>query len=179
MKNCPRCGLSNPDNAQFCGSCGEPLATVQSVNQYGVPQNPYQGTQQGAGNPVYQYMAGTDDHTAEFDWQDIQQNKIFAVFAYIGILILIPILGAPQSRYARFHANQGLILLLFSIALGVLTVLASALLFIAPVLSIILQIPLSLVGIAELVFAILGIVNAATGKAKELPLIGRWHLIKY
>ena len=32
---------------------------------------------------------------------DIEENKVFAVLAYIGILFLVPLLAAPRSRFAR------------------------------------------------------------------------------
>ena len=32
-----------------------------------------------------------------------------AILAYFGILVLIPILAAKDSKFARFHANQGLL----------------------------------------------------------------------
>jgi len=46
------------------------------------------------------------------DALDIEHNKIFAVLAYIGILFLVPLLAAPQSRFARYHTNQGIVLFL-------------------------------------------------------------------
>ena len=88
-----------------------------------------------------------------------------AVLAYIGILFLIPLLAAKDSKFARFHANQGLILFLA----GIVASIASGILVWIPVIGWLISILLS---IALLVFMILGIVNAAQGKAKELPLIG-------
>ena len=42
-----------------------------------------------------------------------------AVLAYFGILVLIPILAAKESKFARFHANQGLILLITGVAYSI------------------------------------------------------------
>ena len=55
-------------------------------------------------------LNNTADTTAEFDQQDINNNKVMAILAYFGILVLVPILGAKESKFARFHANQGLVL---------------------------------------------------------------------
>ena len=55
-------------------------------------------------------LNNTADTTIEFDNQDIQNNKIMAILSYFGILVLVPILAAKESKFARFHANQGLIL---------------------------------------------------------------------
>ena len=58
----------------------------------------------------------TADTTSEFDPNDINQNKIMAILAYFGILVVIPILAAKESKFARFHANQGLVLFIASVA---------------------------------------------------------------
>ncbi|MEI8042594.1 MAG: DUF4339 domain-containing protein [Verrucomicrobiota bacterium] len=41
------------------------------------------------------------------DPADVDKNKIFAVLAYLGILFLVPLLAAKESRFARYHTNQG------------------------------------------------------------------------
>lgn len=106
----------------------------------------------------------TPDITAEMDPKDIEDNKVMAVLAYIGILFLVPLFAAKESKYARFHTNQGLVLFLAGLIGGA----ASGIIWIlAPVVS-----------IASLIFTILGIINAAQGKAKELPLIGKFKLLK-
>ena len=46
---------------------------------------------------------------------DIEQNKVFAILAYLGILFLVPLLAAPQSPFARYHTNQGIILFITSL----------------------------------------------------------------
>ena len=49
----------------------------------------------------------TTDSTYEFDQKDIEQNKVMALLSYLGILVLVPLLGAKGSKYARFHTSQG------------------------------------------------------------------------
>ena len=96
------------------------------------------------------------------------------ILSYLSWLVLIPLIAAPKSPFARFHANQGLILAIieiaFSIVLGALSLI--------PGVGIVFNIILSLLGLVFLLFSILGIVNAANGKAKELPVIGKIRLIK-
>lgn len=94
-----------------------------------------------------------------------------AVLAYIGILFLIPLLAAPNSKYARFHANQGLVLFIVDIAVGIV----STILLFIPIVGAIIG---GLLGLAIFIFLIMGIVNAASGKAKELPLIGKIRILK-
>jgi uncharacterized membrane protein len=108
--------------------------------------------------------------------QDVADNKLFAILAYFGILFLVPLLAAKESPFARFHANQGLLLFIVEIALSiVVTILVVILAFIAPALGWIIWI---LYYAAVLALTILGIINAAKGEVKELPVIGKYRLIK-
>ena len=113
----------------------------------------------------------TPDTTNQFDPNDIAQNKVMAILAYI--IFLIPLLAAKDSPYARYHTNQGLALIILSV---VINVAASILDFVG--LSFIGWIIRSVGGLIVLVFAILGIVNANGGKAKQLPIIGGMKLLK-
>jgi len=95
--------------------------------------------------------------------KDIDENKLMAVLSYFGILVLIPLLAKKESPYAQFHAKQGLVLLIFGIALGIIAVI--------PFLGWIAAVVGSL---AYLVFWVMGIINALGGKMNELPLIGQY-----
>ena len=52
---------------------------------------------------------------------DVESNKAMAVLSYLGILVLVHLVGAKNSPFARFHTNQGLILciatILYSVAM--------------------------------------------------------------
>ena len=161
MAFCGKCGTQIPEGSSACPGCG---AAVNETAQTGAQQNT-QGSAQNNFNAAINNFTNTKDTTGEFDPADIQNNKVMAVLAYIGILFLIPLLAAKDSKFARFHANQGLILFLA----GIVASIASGILVWIPVIGWLISILLS---IALLVFMILGIVNAAQGKAKELPLIG-------
>ncbi|NLV99357.1 MAG: hypothetical protein GX034_06130 [Clostridiaceae bacterium] len=109
----------------------------------------------------------------------MEQSKVISALAYLGILFFLPLVVQPVTRYGKFHANQGLLLLLTSIAGGIVIGILSAiflaiswrLVFISTILNSIFYI-----GVAAL--GILGIVNALQGKAKPLPVIGKLTLIK-
>lgn len=101
-----------------------------------------------------------------FEASDVNGNKGMAAVAYI--LFFIPMLAAQRSRFAMYHANQGLTLLLVS-------VLANIVLGIIPVLGWIL---LPFVNLGILVLAIIGIIAAAQGTVRPLPLIGGFTLLK-
>ena len=53
-----------------------------------------------------------EDKTSEFDPLDAEKNKYFSILGYFGLLVLLPLVFAPKSKFARFHANQALVLLI-------------------------------------------------------------------
>lgn len=127
-------------------------------------------------------FTNTPDTTASFNPEDIKSNKGMAILAYLSWLVLIPLFAAKGSAYARYHTNQGLILFLASLICGTACGLVSSILgwipFIGAIFVILLSIVGWIIGIASLVLMILGIINAAEGKAKELPFIGSFRILK-
>lgn len=161
MAFCNKCGNQLPDGANNCPNCGAPAGNTQQNTQ---------NAQDFVNN-----MMNTNDTTSQFDPQDINNNKGMSVLAYIGFLFLVPLLACPNSKFARYHTNQGLVLFLLAFALGVVT----GILGIIPIAGLIIGGLLSAVGgIFTLVLMIMGIINAAQGQAKELPLIGKITLLK-
>ncbi|MBE6315011.1 MAG: zinc-ribbon domain-containing protein [Bacteroidales bacterium] len=154
MVKCNKCGADMAENAVYCPFCG-------------APQNSQQ-----------QNIMDTPDTTSQYTRTDIESNKAMAVLSYLGILVLVPILAAKNSPFARFHANQGLVLcitaILYSIAYTVINAIVLAiswrLMFISTILG--------LLGIVFTVWVIIGIINAVNGKAKELPIIGKYRILK-
>lgn len=102
------------------------------------------------------------------DQGDVQQNKALAIIGYLGILFLVPMLAAPKSQFAQFHARQGMILFIAEV---ILFVLVWILTFVTLGLGAILM---PIAWIISIIWAILGIVNASKGEMKELPVIGKF-----
>ena len=100
--------------------------------------------------------------------EDIEKNKIMGVLAYLGILVLVPLLSAKDSPFAQYHANQGLVLLIAGVIVGA----ASAF----PIIGWFIVGPIG--GILLFILAIMGIINAANGEMKPLPLIGQYTILK-
>lgn len=100
------------------------------------------------------------------DTADIVNNKAMAILAYI--LFLIPLLAAKDSKFAMYHANQGLTL--FIVGIG-----SQIILHFIPFIGGLLA---SLMSLAVLAFMLLGIINAANGQMKPLPVIGGVSLLK-
>ncbi len=123
---------------------------------------------------VVSKITDTPDYTASFDPQDIQKNKAMSILAYISILVLIPIFAAKDSPYTKFHANQGLLLLIAEAAVG----LVLGLLGLIPYVGVIFQIVLWVCEVVFCALSLIGIVNAVFGKAKELPFLGGFYLLK-
>lgn len=103
----------------------------------------------------------------EFTKEDIEQNKVMGVLAYI--LFLIPLLAAKDSPFAKFHTNQGLLVFLAALAVNIVGA-------IIPFIGWLLILPLG--NLAVFVLGIIGIINAINGKAKKLPIIGNIEIIK-
>ncbi len=102
---------------------------------------------------------------------DVEKNKLFAVIGYIvPILFFIPLISeGKDSPFARFHANQQLVLLVVAIAVNI----AGSFI---PVIGWFLIIPAGVVIL--IVLAIMGAVSASRGEMKPLPIIGSAELIK-
>lgn len=163
MSFCRQCGSELADGSRFCPACGTPVA--------GTAPQPRP-------EPLFTPPADPAAAAEGFDPSDVQQNKVMAILAYFGLLVLVPIFCAKDSKFARFHANQGLALLIceagYSVAYGIIR---NILLGISHHLSFITSI-LSLVYVAFFVLWLLGVINAAGGKAKKLPVIGDFQILK-
>lgn len=101
------------------------------------------------------------------DASDVSNNKGMGMLAYI--LFFVPLLAAKESRFAMYHANQGLVLFL---ALVVVNIVSSLI----PIIGWLLIGPLG--NLALFILAIMGIMNAAKGLCKPLPIIGGLRLLK-
>lgn len=142
------------------------------------PQQQPQYQQQPQQPNAFNQFTNTPDYTQQLHPQDIADGKIMSILAYFGILFFLPLVVCPQSRFGRFHANQGLLVLICYIIAGVISGIFSAIIpwysvvhFLVPLISIILWIPC-------VALFIIGLINAINGKAKELPLIGKIRIIR-
>ena len=147
MKLCPRCNMQLEDTASFCPNCGTqfiPNATV-SAPPY-MPVNPY-------------------DHTAEFDSEDIAENKLYASCTYLlsFLGIILAALIAKDSPFVKFHIRQSLKI---SICEALLAVFAGllALTFLVPIAASICIVILAIV-------SLICFFRAIKGKAIEAPIV--------
>ena len=105
-----------------------------------------------------------------------------AVLSYIIFFIPLIVGAHKTSPYVKFHANQGTVLFIANLAFGIvysiIFSILSVILLVTSVLGPIIITIFGLLWIIPAVLAILGIINAATGKCKELPIIGKFTIIK-
>jgi uncharacterized membrane protein len=111
------------------------------------------------------FNAGTNQVTA-FTPEDIESSKVMAGLACI--LFFLPLVVCPDSPFGRYHANQGLLLLLLGMG-------GSVVLSIIPIIGWML-LPIFALGV--FILGVMGLINGFTGKGKALPIIGKYQLIK-
>lgn len=102
---------------------------------------------------------------------DAEKNKLMAVVGYIlPILFFVPLINeaSKNSPFAKFHANQQLVLLIAAIIVDIVG-------SIIPLLGWFLILPIG--SIIVVVLAIMGILSAAKGETKPLPMIGGFKII--
>lgn len=105
--------------------------------------------------------------SSDFEKSDVENNKVMALLAYI--IFLVPLLAAKESKFAMFHANQGLVLFLGAVAVNIVG-------GIIPIVGWFIILPIG--NLLVFILAIIGIINAAKGEAKPLPLIGGIKILK-
>lgn len=92
-----------------------------------------------------------------------QNNKLMAILAYLGPLVIVSYLVAKDQPFVKFHIKQGLVLLIIHL---IVWMLMMGMYGLWPIIR--------LVNLATLVLAIIGIVNVTKNQEKELPLVGQF-----
>lgn len=106
-------------------------------------------------------------------------TRLYSILSYIWFLFIVGLIAEPRNETVRFHANQGLVLFLTEIILSFLTKFINVFHFFTPFNIFWYNDLLSTAaGIFTFVLMIIGIVNAAHGEQKPLPLIGHIQIIK-
>ncbi|HEY3250337.1 MAG TPA: hypothetical protein VGK25_04390 [Ignavibacteria bacterium] len=104
---------------------------------------------------------------------EIQDGKMMAILAYI--IFLVPLLAARDKKFAMYHTEQAIILwIAFFVIYIVMWILSFIVGQISSSLACVLSILMIIPWIAYLVLWIMGLINAAGGKIKELPVIGSY-----
>lgn len=147
MKFCEKCGAELEENAKFCQSCGVAIDSNSGV---------FSGEVLGA------------------DSADSGKNRVLGIISYIGILFIVPILMSTKSKFARYHANQGLVIFLATFILSVICGVISSI----PSMSVVGELLSAILSFVAFIYEILGIVSAAKGEMKDLPVVGKFKILK-
>ncbi|MFH1867013.1 MAG: hypothetical protein ABIJ81_02930 [Patescibacteria group bacterium] len=88
-----------------------------------------------------------------------EEDKVWAASSYLWIFCLIPLLIKRKNSFIQYHAKQGLVLFGAEIVIAILSFIPL----------------LGFVGwVVAIIFSIMGIVNAVTGKYWEMPWLGKF-----
>lgn len=165
MAVCKNCGNSVPDGQRICPSCGGEVVEERDGRMYGSRNSASTG-------------------------RDAEKNKTWGILAYI--FFLIPLLGGPKdSKFTRYHTNQGLVFFIFWLALVIILNIIQSIVMAATFGGGLAGLYYGLSGgflaftfiwliyaVVVIVFTILGIMHAAKGEMKPLPLIGKFQILK-
>ncbi|MDR0596260.1 MAG: SHOCT domain-containing protein [Clostridiales Family XIII bacterium] len=171
------------------GQTGGQQQYGQSGQQYGQQNWQYgqqnYGQQYGqAGYQYAQHVPGTPYHSY---LEDANANKVFGIIAYLSFLCFVSAFAAPkESRYSRFHANQGLVLFIFEVAawvvFGILASIATASIpfggFAGGLAAWLTALFSVCYNIFMLILTVLGIINAIKNEERQLPIIGGIQILK-
>ncbi len=108
-----------------------------------------------------------EDLALRFDRETNDQARVPSAIGYL--FFFVPLIMNPDSKFARYHANQSLILLL-------LIFLGSSVVSAIPYAGFFLMI---LMLLFCFVCLIRGIVLALSGKAKRIPFFGKLVIIEF
>ncbi len=167
MPFCSNCGAPNDEGSTFCANCGSRLEAAPQQNQYAAPQQgEYHAPQQGEYQQYQEAPQQSFVVDKGYEPSDIEANKLFAILAYLGPLVFVPIFAARNSKFAKFHANNGLVIFIMWILCNILRVI--------PIVKHFVWIISILIAIVD----IIGLVQAIKGEAKPMPVISDIKIIK-
>lgn len=92
--------------------------------------------------------------------EEINSGKTMAIIAYFIFFIPLIVEDAKNNKFAMFHTEQSIVLIIINVIVAVIGTVTCGIGFI-------LYLPL-------LVLYIMGIVYAAQGQVKEVPLVGQF-----
>lgn len=186
---CPKCGYESITNVNFCPSCGLDLTKPYEENKEEKKEsvkdlvNVLEEVKEEKTEEVKeehkkeQSSASYDYDDNMYDMKDIEENKILALFSYLSFLFIIPLIAKPNSRYCRFHVNQGIILCITEAIVGAICAGLEMITLTAGLVSVV-ELTTTALDLLTTILGVYGIYNAVTGNAKELPVIGKFRILK-
>jgi len=109
----------------------------------------------------------TDHQPSKSSLEDINETKVLAAIGYVSILCLVPLLLARDSKYAQFHAKQGLVLFIAEL----IAMFVSVIIGWIPIIG---WLAVFVMYVGLLILAIVGILKALGGEEWEMPFLGKY-----
>ena len=179
---CPKCNKEVKPKDKFCSSCGEDLSKKKSSKKKTTNINQ---------DEIFNKIGDTEDTSKDYTKKDKDDNKGLALLSYIGPLALVPYFYNKGSKYVKYHAVQGMNLLVVWIVYAITYSLLSLIKVTKSCDSYLgiftnctkatpwwIRFPLDIVGLVLFALSVIGVVYALTGVAKKLPLIDKVTLFK-
>ena len=112
--------------------------------------------------------------------EDLKGKKITACFAYLFWFTVIPMIYSSESKFIKYHANQGLVLAIAETIFLVATVLVGKILWAySRATSLLVETTMFFVFVGVFgVLSLIGIFNVIRGKEKPVPTFGHIQLLK-
>ena len=158
MPYCANCGRRIQSDARFCPYCAAPVRAKQ--------KRPAESLRE-----VKREMDATPDYSERYQRADIRRNRTMAMLAYGSVLIFVPMLLARRSYFAMFHVNQAILPNTIGLGLIALSVLLAPKAAFFGWFFVLLDLPV-------IALRVLGFLNARSGRAKELPFIGKFRFFQ-
>lgn len=130
---------------------------------------------------VSKFFFDTKNENSLLKQDDIDENCNWAIISYIPFLFFVPMIIKPCSGYLRYHGIQGLTMFLTFIILEFFNIIMGAICnsifndMLGTIFTVIITV---FINLAVLLLISIGIANAVKGAARELPIIGKYRLLK-
>ena len=181
-KFCSKCGVPVEEGAVKCRLCGAPIGKQEEISsehtcaqQEDELQNDGYAQQENEDADGGYVQQVNEPQNNENDQPSVKSavansDRIFAVMSYVSFFVIVPILLRPNSRFVRFHVNQGLVLFLIDSFMMIISGMFGG-----------MEIVVSILRVIEcLCYALMffGILTALQGREKALPIIGKIRLLR-
>lgn len=176
MSYCSKCGSYIPDSALKCPACGKlkigAAETAQQAQAQSQTQGAFGAAPQRERSQWREDVRPKQDPYAQYQTElspeerDAEENKALGAISYLGPLVILSLLLKPNSPFVRFHANQSIALIIFS----VLCSICSAVPFFGWMIGM-------FGGVFTLVNVFKGFFGALNGKRNKLPIVGDMHIL--
>ena len=112
--------------------------------------------------------------------EDLKGKKFTACLSYLFWFAVIPMIYSTESKFIKYHANQGFVLATVETIFLVITVIVSKILWsVSRATSLLVETTMLMVFVGVFgVLSLIGIFNVIRGKEKPIPTVGHIKLLK-